>query len=143
MTIEETLAETGMAADEQPGFLGKLMRKAKRYAYAGVGVVAVTAEKASEFRHETVEKGIDRLAERGHEVTERSVENAGAAVAMTKSVAIGAAGQAAHLARGTVDGVSTVARERLGIASASDVQVITAQLDELNQQLDQAGIPAA
>ena len=144
MTIDQMQTEIEMVEEqEQPGFLGRLVRRAKRYAYAGIGVVAVTAEKASEFRHEKVEKGIDQLAERGHEVKERRVKSAGEMAEMTKGMAVGATQQVGQLAKGTAGAVTTKARQRMGIASAADVDAVTGRLDELNQQLDEVIAPSA
>lgn len=141
MTFDEVQVDALTAPEDSPGFLGRLVRRAGRYAYAGIGVVVVTAERVSEFRHERIEKGIDRLAERGKTVTEQSVQSAGEMAHATKGLAVVAVQQAAQAARGSVGGVTALARERLGVASAADVDVVTVQLDELERQLDEAAAP--
>ena len=144
MTIDQMQTEIEMVEEPvQPGFLGGLVRRAKRYAYARIGAVAVTAEKASEFRQEKVEKGIDQLAERGHEVKERRVKSVAEMAETTKGLAVVATQQVGQFAKGTAGAVTTNARQRMGIASSADVEAVTVRLDELNQQLDEVVAPSA
>jgi len=141
MLTDQLQAEIEAAPEQSPGFLGGLVRRAKRYAYAGLGAAVVTVEKASAFRHERVEKSVDRLAERGRESTWQGVHSAEATAQMARGLALGTAQQAVQLARGGAGRLIRTARGRLGIASAADVELITAQLDKLDRQLDQAGAP--
>lgn len=136
MSIDEWQSELERLEAEQSRGLGRLTRLPRRYFYAGVGALSLAAEKASEFRHEKVERNIDRLAERGRAVKERRLQDVGDTVEMGRGLAVGLAQQTAGKALAPFAGAAGAARERLGIAGADELDAVARQLDELDQRLE-------
>lgn len=133
------------ASDEPRGNLISRMGRrtsnaAQRYLFAGVGAVAVAAQKSDEFRHEKVEKGIDRLASRGRQVRDNRLQALGDNVYMLREMVFGTTRQIAGAA---VNGVTGVVRDKAGIAGAADVERVAQQIDDLNERLDQAATAVA
>jgi len=134
MSIDEWQSELErLEAEQSRGLIGRLARLPRRYFYAGVGALSLAAEKASEFRYEKVERNIDRLAERGHAVKERRLQDVGDTVETGRGLAVGLVQQTAGKALAPFAGA---ARERLGIAGAAELDAVARQLDELDQRLE-------
>lgn len=136
MTIENIQDHVDEMDDERRSLFGRVAGATRRYVYAGVGVISVGLEKATEFRHETVEKRIDRLAERGQAVRERRLGSLGEATETTRGIAVGMTRQVADLTGSTLDGMAKAARERLNLASSTDIETVAQQLDELTTQIE-------
>lgn len=134
--MEQNFTEL-MLVEEQPARLvGRPAGAVKRYAYAAIGAVSLTLEGASRFRHEIVERGIDRLADRGRGVKDRRVREAGEVAQMTRGMAVGLGQQVVGTVGAAAGGVAGTARNLIGIASADDVETVARRIDELNERLD-------
>lgn len=114
----------------------KLMAAARRYMMAGVGSVVVARERAAGYLHDTVSPGIDRLAERGESFTHRSRSEVGTQVKQTRELAYGVSQQVGGTAKMTAGDFSDATLHRLGVATATDVEAVNRQLDELSQAVD-------
>lgn len=130
-----------ISEEPSPRLMGRLYSAARRYVYAGVGALAVTAEKAGEFRHEKIEKGIDRLAERGEREKASRLKGFNDGVQMTRDMAAGMGKQMVNVAGTTAGSMSGIVRDRIGIADSADVERVTQQIDELNTRLESAMMP--
>jgi hypothetical protein len=129
--------------EERRSLTGRVAGATRRYFYAGVGVVSVGLQKASDFRHETVEKGIDRLAERGLEVKDRRWGQVNETTEATRGVAVGVTKSVAGMTGATIDSVAKAARERLNLASSDDIDSVARQLDDLTRQIETIEQPPA
>jgi hypothetical protein len=137
MSTDEWQAELArLEAEQSRGFVGRLVRLPRRYFYAGIGAASLAAEKVEEFRYEKVERNIDRLEERGHAVRERRLQDVSDAAEMSRGMAVGVTQQTVGAVGTRIGAVTGLARNILGVASASDVDAINHQLDDLNQRLD-------
>lgn len=141
MTFEQT---DMFDMDEEPPtrLLGRLVAGARRYVYAGVGAVAESVDKVGEIRHEKIEKGIDRLAERGEREKATRLQGLSDGFNMTRGMAVTMGRQARSAAGTAVGSMTGIARERIGIAGSADVERVTQQLDELNEKIDRVVTPS-
>lgn len=137
MTTDTTQEQIEDLEQERRSLFGRVRGATRRYLNAGIGVVSVGFEKASDFRHETVEKGIDRLAERGQEVRARRLGGLNEAAEASRGMATGLTSQATEMAGSTLDSVAKAARERLHVASSADIEAVAKQVDELNERIDE------
>jgi hypothetical protein len=143
MTIENIHEQSDEMENQGRSLFGWATGTARRYLNAGVGAVSVGLEKASDFRHEKIEKGIDRLAERGQEVRARRFGSLNEAADTSRGMAVGLTAQATEVAGSTLESMAKATRERLRIASSDDIEAVSKQIDDLNQHINELVQPAS
>jgi uncharacterized protein YoxC len=143
MTIETMQNQLTEMEEESRTAADRVAGATRRYLNAGIGVVSVTLEKASDFRHKAVEKRIDRLAERGQSVRDRRMRRLSEAAEATRGMTTGLTRQVAGMTGTTLDNLARTTRDRLNLASSEDVESVSEQLDQLTSKLDSLEIPSA
>lgn len=143
MTTENVQEQLDEMEEEGRSLFGRITGGARRYFNAGIGAVSVSLEKVSNFRHETIEQGIDRLAERGREVRIRRLGGFTDAAEASRGMAVGLTSQATEVAGSSLDSLAKATRERLRVASSDDIEAVAQQIDDLNQRIDDIIQPAA
>ncbi|MFO7663312.1 MAG: phasin family protein [Chloroflexota bacterium] len=139
-TMQDSIVEM---EEERRSLAGRVAGVSRRYFNAGIGAVSAALEKASDFRHETIEKRIDRLAERGQNVRDRRMSRLSETAESTRDMTVGFTRQVADITGSTLNSVANTTRDRLHLASAEDIESVSQQIDQLSRKIDNIDLSAA